>query len=105
MALLFGAVVVRSAGVYLAMLSLALAQVVWAIASQWVSLTGGDNGLIGLRLVPPEGRMAFYFLLLSLAFLWVWATSEMVHGVVRSEEGVVVTEAGVSPRAMRCNAY
>ncbi len=50
-AAVFGAVLVRSAGVYLAMLSLALAQVVWATATQWVSLSGGDNGLIGLQLL------------------------------------------------------
>jgi branched-chain amino acid transport system permease protein len=48
--------VVRSSGVYLAMLSLALAQMVWAGATQWVGLTGGDNGLIGLRLIAPEQR-------------------------------------------------
>ena len=55
-ALVFGALVVRSSGVYLAMLSLALAQMVWAGATQWVGLTGGDNGLIGLRLIAPEQR-------------------------------------------------
>ncbi len=55
-ALVFGAVVVRSSGVYLAMLSLALAQMIWAGATQWVGLTGGDNGLIGLRLIAPESR-------------------------------------------------
>ena len=68
----FGVVVVRSSGVYLAMLSLALAQVVWAGASQWVALTGGDNGVIGLNLVVPEIRGLFYALLLSLACLSVW---------------------------------
>ena len=65
----FGAVVVRSGGVYLAMLSLALAQVVWAAASQWVALTGGDNGVIGLALVVPETRGVFFLLLLALALL------------------------------------
>ena len=55
-ALAFGALVVRSSGVYLAMLSLALAQMIWAGATQWVGLTGGDNGLIGLRLIAPELR-------------------------------------------------
>src|SRR5450830_1243767 len=69
----FGALVVRSAGVYLAMLSLALAQVVWAVTSQWVGLTGGDNGIIGLNLVPADADMAFYFLLMGLALLSVWA--------------------------------
>lgn len=71
-ALVFGALVVRSSGVYLAMLSLALAQMVWAGATQWVSLTGGDNGLIGLHLIDPEQRPLWdavlcAFLLLALA--------------------------------------
>lgn len=72
-AAVFGAAVVRSAGVYLAMLSLALAQVVWACATQWVSLTGGDNGLIGLTLVGDEGRPLFYALLVALALVSVFA--------------------------------
>jgi len=58
-ALVFGVLVVRLSGVYLAMLSLALAQMVWAGVTQWVALTGGDNGLIGLRLVPDESRLGF----------------------------------------------
>lgn len=71
-ALAFGALVVRSSGVYLAMLSLALAQVIWAGATQWVALTGGDNGLIGLRLITAESRVLWdallcAFMLLALA--------------------------------------
>ncbi len=71
-ALAFGALVVRSSGVYLAMLSLALAQMIWAGATQWVGLTGGDNGLIGLRLIAPESRALWdaalcVFMLLALA--------------------------------------
>ena len=72
-AAVFGAAVVRSAGVYLAMLSLALAQVVWAGATQWVGLTGGDNGLIGLTLVNDDGRPLFFALLVGLALLSVLA--------------------------------
>jgi branched-chain amino acid transport system permease protein len=58
-AAVWGVLVLRLSGVYLAMLSLALAQMVWAGASQWVALTGGDNGLIGLRLVPDDARLGF----------------------------------------------
>lgn len=76
-AALFGAVVVRSGGVYLAMLSLALAQVVWAMATQWVGLTGGDNGVIGLNLVVQDTRPAFYLLLSMLALLSVWALGRL----------------------------
>lgn len=72
-AAVFGAAVVRSSGVYLAMLSLALAQVIWAGATQWVSLTGGDNGIIGLALVNDDGRPVFYALLVGLALLAVLA--------------------------------
>ena len=68
----FGAAVVRSSGVYLAMLSLALAQVIWAGATQWVGLSGGDNGLIGLKLVTDEGRPLFYALLVALALAAVF---------------------------------
>ena len=81
LAALFGAAVVRSAGVYLAMLSLALAQVVWAAASQWVALTGGDNGLIGLRLVTPQGQGAFYLALVALTLTSLWLLRRLALSV------------------------
>ncbi len=52
-ALLIGPVVLRSHGVYAAMLTLAFAQILWSIATQWVDLTGGDNGVLGLWSVLP----------------------------------------------------
>ena len=67
LAALVGGVLVRSSGVYLAMLSLALAQVLWATASQWVAVSGGDNGLIGLQLVTDDSRLPFFILLVILA--------------------------------------
>jgi len=70
-ALVFGVLVVRLSGVYLAMLSLALAQMVWAGVTQWVSLTGGDNGLIGLRLVPDGTRSGFGLALCALVLAGV----------------------------------
>ncbi len=56
----------RSAGVYLAMLSLAFAQMVWAGASQWIDLTGGDNGLIGLGFLESSPRWVFHLFLIAL---------------------------------------
>ena len=47
-ALLFGWFCVRLSGVYLAMLTLAFAQIVWSIVFQWDSVTGGSNGLVGI---------------------------------------------------------
>jgi branched-chain amino acid transport system permease protein len=47
-ALIFGWFCVRLSGVYLAMLTLAFAQIVWSIVYQWDTLTGGSNGIIGV---------------------------------------------------------
>ncbi|HEY8614363.1 MAG TPA: ABC transporter permease [Roseomonas sp.] len=67
-AALFGWFVVRLSGVYLSMLTLAFAQIVWAISFQWVEVTGGDNGLLGLW--PPDWARSpriFYWIALALA--------------------------------------
>ena len=71
-AALFGWFSVRLAGVYLAMLTLAFAQIVWSLAFQWVSVTGGDNGILGIW---PDAWLAtparFYELTLLMTVLLV----------------------------------
>jgi branched-chain amino acid transport system permease protein len=72
-ALLFGWFAVRLSGVYLAMLTLAFAQIVWAAVFQWETLTGGSNGVLGVwPSAPFESRPAFYYLTLALAALGVF---------------------------------
>ena len=66
-AVVFGWFCVRLSGVYLAMLTLAFAQIVWAITFQWDDFTGGSNGITGVW--PPEwlaDKTAYYFLTLGL---------------------------------------
>ncbi|MFQ5773493.1 MAG: ABC transporter permease [Kiloniellaceae bacterium] len=66
-ALVFGWFCVRLSGVYLAMLTLAFAQIAWSAAFQWVALTGGDNGILGVWPSPwASARAAFYLLSLAL---------------------------------------
>jgi branched-chain amino acid transport system permease protein len=73
-AAVFGFFAVQLSGVYFAMLTLAFAQIVWSIAFQWVALTGGDNGILG---VWPESWAAsparFYWLSIGVAALAVVA--------------------------------
>jgi len=73
-AAVFGFFAVQLSGVYFAMLTLAFAQIVWSIAFQWVAVTGGDNGILG---VWPESWAAsparFYWLSLGIAALAVAA--------------------------------
>jgi branched-chain amino acid transport system permease protein len=47
-ALIFGWFCVRLSGVYLAMLTLAFAQIVWSVMFQWDEVTGGSNGVVGV---------------------------------------------------------
>ena len=67
-ALLFGWFAVRLAGVYLAMLTLAFAQIVWAIVFQFEDLTGGSNGILGIWPTWPfDKRWTYYLLTLALS--------------------------------------
>ena len=66
-ALVFGWFCVRLSGVYLAMLTLAFAQIAWSIVFQWDDVTGGSNGLVDLW--PAgwlAGRVTYYYLTLAL---------------------------------------
>jgi branched-chain amino acid transport system permease protein len=78
-AALFGFFAVQLSGVYFAMLTLAFAQIVWSIAFQWVEVTGGDNGILG---VWPERWAAspahFYLLSVGVAALAISALRVMV---------------------------
>ena len=47
-ALLIGIFCVRLSGAYFAMLTLAFAQIAFAIVHQWYGFTGGDNGILGV---------------------------------------------------------
>lgn len=71
-ALLFGWFCVRLSGVYLAMLTLAAAQIVWASAVQFHDLTGGDDGLTGIWPAELfEDTVAYYYLALVAAVVVV----------------------------------
>jgi branched-chain amino acid transport system permease protein len=78
--LVFGWFCVRLSGVYLAMLTLAFAQISWASAFQWVDFTGGDNGILGVW--PSEWakpKLVFYYLAFTLAAAGILALRLIVH--------------------------
>jgi branched-chain amino acid transport system permease protein len=98
-AALFGAVCVRLTGVYRAMLTLAFAQILYAAAFQWVALTGGDNGLIGLW--PAEwasGRTAYYYLALATCLAGI----TLLHRATFAPFGYALR--GIRDRPLRASA-
>ena len=79
-ALLFGWFMVRLSGIYFAMLTLAVAQIVWSAAVQWSSVTGGDDGVLGLW--PSDWaseRGAYYYLVLGFGAVTVLFLRRAVH--------------------------
>ena len=94
-AAVFGLFAVQLSGVYFAMLTLAFAQIVWSVAFQWVEVTGGDNGILG---VWPESWAAqpshFYWLAAGVAALVVTA----LRVVVFSPFGYALRATRDSPR-------
>jgi branched-chain amino acid transport system permease protein len=67
LALIIGWFCVRLSGVYLAMLTLAFAQICWSIVFQWGEFTGGDDGILGIW--PAEWaseKIVFYYLTMVL---------------------------------------
>ena len=79
-AFVFGWFCVRLSGVYLAMLTLAFAQIVWSVVFQWDALTGGSNGLVGIWpspwLVP---KPAYYLLVLAFTVAGCGLLVRMLH--------------------------
>ena len=78
-AALVGGLIVRLSGIYLAMLTLAAAQILYAVAFQWVEVTGGDNGIVGVWPATwASGRAAYYLLTLVLVTGAVMGLSQIV---------------------------
>jgi len=71
---------VRLTRIYFAMLTLAFAQMLFAVVQKWYGFTGGDNGITGLR---PEGVLGtapgLYYLSLGLTVLSVWLLARVVR--------------------------
>jgi branched-chain amino acid transport system permease protein len=93
-AVFVGAIAIRTAGIYFAMITLALAQLQYFFAYQLSNLTGGENGLqmpgrgivLGVNL---EDDRIFYYLVLAIAALVVL----LIIRVVRSPFGFALEAA------------
>jgi branched-chain amino acid transport system permease protein len=111
-AALYGAFIVRLSGIYLAMLTLAFAQITYAVAFQWVELTGGDNGVVGVWPSPwASGRIVYYYLTLALTVLAIAALYRVVqspfgYALRAARDSATRAEAiGLDVRALRWAAF
>lgn len=106
MAMVFGVLALRAAGLGFLMITLAECQILWGVAYRWVEVTGGDNGITGMHRPMPFGvdlvqPKAFYVFAL-LVFLAALAAITLL---VRSGFGTSLVGTRDQPRRMRMLGY
>ena len=78
-----GYLAIRRRGIYLAMVTLAFAQMLFYVVNEWRGLTGGENGLQGVpKILPGLGvsrTIDFYYAALPLVFLGFFVAYRIVH--------------------------
>jgi branched-chain amino acid transport system permease protein len=96
---------VRRTGIYFAMVTLAFAQLVYYVANQWRSVTGGENGLQGIPRdffgVDLSDPFFFYYAGLPIVLLGML----LAWRVVRSPFGRVLVAVRDNPARARALGY
>ena len=102
LAALFGALAVRTSGVYFLLLTLALGMVVWGGVYRWTSVTGAENGIRGV--VRPDlikDPVVYYYFVLATVALMLLA----IVRFVRSPFGQALRGIKESATRMRTLGY
>ncbi|MEQ1882160.1 MAG: branched-chain amino acid ABC transporter permease, partial [Burkholderiales bacterium] len=110
-ALIFGWFCIRLSGVYLAMLTLAFAQILWSGAFQF-AWTGGDNGVLGVWPSAWAGSKAVYFYLTlvlsagAIALAWRAIFSPFGYALRAGRDSPLRSEAiGINVRRQQWLAF
>jgi branched-chain amino acid transport system permease protein len=106
LAMLFGYLALRASGLGFLMITLALGQILWGVAYRWASLTGGDNGLGGLKRPHPFGLnlmdpTIFYYFVLFFLGIALWCIARFIQ----SSLGQSLQGTRDQPRRMRALGY
>ncbi|MDA0276622.1 MAG: ABC transporter permease [Proteobacteria bacterium] len=111
-ALVFGWFCVRLSGIYLAMLTLALAQIAWSVAFQWDAVSGGSNGLIGIWPAAWAASKTVYFHLVlavsaaCIALTWRALYSPFGYALRAARDSPLRADAiGINARALQWAAF
>lgn len=102
----------RLTDIYFAMLTLAFSMFIWAVAFKWRSVTGGDDGFVGVAVPEMIGDRVpfFYFTLivitLATAVLWYICHSAFGRSLLAVRENMTRAGfVGINTRLMRWYAF
>ncbi len=106
LALVIGFLSVRASGIFFLMLTLAFAQMVFALAFQWTDVTGGSNGFSGVRrrtafgldLNPADALYRGVVVIFAMVTLLLW-------WIQRSHYGRALIGVRENERRMRALGY
>jgi branched-chain amino acid transport system permease protein len=111
-AAVFGWFCVRLSGIYLAMLTLAFAQIAWSLAYQMETVTGGSNGLVGVWPAAwLASRPAYYYVTLlaccaGIALLWRMMFSPFGYALRAGRDSPERADAiGIDTRRVQWGAF
>lgn len=103
---------IRLSDIYFAMLTLAFSMLVWAVAFKWRSVTGGDDGFVGVPLPSwLDNRIAIYHFVLgmvigSTSVMWLICHSAFGRILVAVRENARrATFVGIDERRVRLVAF
>lgn len=110
-AVVIGYLTIRTSGIYFLMLTLAFAQVLYAVAFKWTPVTGGSNGLSGiprpaLGLVAGGGELndpTRFYLFVLVVFLLVYAGLRRIVDSAFGHTLVGIRENEARMRAIGCD--
>lgn len=104
---IYGVTSMRTNGIFFLMVTLALGMVVWGLTYRMAQVTGGENGISGIRrpdVIAPY--WSFYFavlVLFVLASVALWVVSRSPYGLVL--QGIKESESRMSSLGYQIPAY
>lgn len=104
---IYGVLSMRTSGIYFLMVTLALGMVIWGLAYRWSTVTGGENGITGVK--GPEAIEPYwiYYYVVLVAFLastaLLWVVSKSPFGA--SLRGIRDSESRMRSLGYNVSAY
>ncbi len=103
--IVMGIATLRTQGIYLLLLTLAIGQAVWGLAFQQVRLTGGDNGISridrSVLTLGTDGVVGFYWAAVAV----VAAAAALLYWFRISIVGTTIEAVGMSPSRLRALGF